>query len=109
MQFSDTEIREYMANNNFGKDITFNRFLDSVVPFNADALRAYKEGYLAKLSIRELDDEVEFIFRELMENELKFARVLSQIKQQIVVSCKAGISKVARLIKNDLIQNTKTR
>lgn len=98
-----------MANNNFGKDITFNRFLDSVVPFNADALRAYKEGYLAKLSIRELDDEVEFIFRELMENELKFARVLSQIKQQIVVSCKAGISKVARLIKNDLIQNTKTR
>lgn len=63
MQFSEVEIREYMANNNFDREITFNKFLDSIIPFNADALRAYKDNYLAKLSINELDDEVEFIFR----------------------------------------------
>ncbi len=52
-----------MANNDFGKEITFNKFLDSIVPFNADALRTYKDNYLAKLSITYLDEEVEFIFR----------------------------------------------
>jgi hypothetical protein len=98
-----------MANNNFPKEITFNRFLDSIIPFNADALRAYKDNYIVKMSVEELDDEIEFIFRELIDNELKFARVLNQIKQQIVVNCRAGINKVANLIKNDLIHKSKVR
>lgn len=109
MQFSDAELREYMANNGFGKQVTFNRFLDSIIPFNADALRAYKDNYLVKMAVNELDDEVEFIFRELIDNELKFARTLNEIKQQIVVGCKAGLGKVTNLIKNDLIHKSKVR
>lgn len=33
------------------------------MPFNADALRVYKETYLEKLAIRQQDAEVELIFR----------------------------------------------
>ena len=98
-----------MANNNFQKEVPFNRFLDSIIPFNADALRAYKDNYLVKMAVSELDDEVEFIFRELIDNELKFARTLNEIKQQIVVNCRAGLTKVANLIKNDLIHKSKVR
>lgn len=56
VQFSETEVREYMANNSFPKEIPFNRFLDSILPFNADALRAYKDNYLVKMAVVELDD-----------------------------------------------------
>lgn len=52
---------------------------------------------------------MEFIFRELIDNELKFARTLNEIKQQIVVNCRAGVTKVANLIKNDLIHKSKVR
>jgi hypothetical protein len=56
VHFNDTELREYMTNNNFSKEITFNRFLDSIISFNADALRAYKDNYIIKMSVDELDD-----------------------------------------------------
>ena len=84
-------------------------FIDSVMPFNADALRVYKESYLEKLAIRHQDAEVELLYRELMDNELKFIRSIDIIKNEVLLSCRSSVWKVNQLIKSDLVGKSKIR
>jgi len=59
------------------------------------------------LEIREFDPEVEFIFSELIDNELKFYRSLINIRQDITkISTKKQIE---ALVKEDLVLQSKPR
>lgn len=46
----------------------YSRFLEALIPYNADVVREFKQKYLEALEIREFDPEIEFILTELLDN-----------------------------------------
>lgn len=60
--FGEDEFRYYLHQNNFKQEITLNeylfpyyRFLEAMIPYNADVVREFKQKYLESLEIKEFD------------------------------------------------------
>ena len=78
-----------------------------MIPYNADVVRQFKQRYVESLEIKEFDPEVQFIFSELLDNELKFYRSLINIRQDITkISTRKQIE---ALVKEDLVLQSKPR
>jgi hypothetical protein len=83
------------------------RFLEAMIPYNADVVREFKQKYLESLEIKEFDPEVEFILSELLDNEFKFYRSLINIREDITRI--ATKKQIEALVKEDLILQSKPR